>query len=83
MVRYPSVFRANTYATKPGRDGRRKQASPKLPFIVAEVIHLAYPVRQDPVSSNEVTWINRSRVAQSKRPILKDAIERTPCAVHC
>jgi hypothetical protein len=29
-----------------------------LPFIVAEVIDFAYPIRQDAICSDEVAWIN-------------------------
>jgi hypothetical protein len=43
--------------SEPGRD-RRRSALPTLPFIVAEVIDLTYPVGQDAIRSDEVVWID-------------------------
>jgi hypothetical protein len=41
----------------PERD-RRRSALPTLPFIVAEVIDLAYAVWQDAIRSDEIVWID-------------------------
>jgi hypothetical protein len=58
VVRNLSACRANTCTNELERDGRRRLVSPTLPFIVAEVIDLAYPVWQDAIRGDKVVWID-------------------------